>query len=117
MVRSPSRALRRRNNADRHENNPGATSPASLISLGLSPKKGRARSFRWLSTDPGTRFICTGIVDQDSDPAESLVGLHINCRRPINPWPGRPLKQWAHDGIGAGSIPAEMGWRDGMAAA
>jgi hypothetical protein len=30
-----------------------------------------------------TRFICTGIVDQDIHPAESLVGFRINCRRPM----------------------------------
>jgi len=63
--------------------------------------------------------MCTGIVDQDIDPAGSLVGFRINCRRPMIrgqvavmgiTWPAaeRPTTESAR---------AEMGWRDGMAAA
>ena len=49
--------------------------------------------------------MCTGIVDQDIDPAGSLVGFRINCRRPMIrgqvavmgiAW---PPKQCAHDGV------------------
>ena len=64
---------------------------------------------------------CTGIVDQDIDPAESLVGFRINCRRPMIRGQvavdGHRLAGRRNNGPTTASARAEMGWRNGMAAA